>query len=76
MNELYHPRQLVIPPLLLISFVLSIIRIQAQVRCRAKRLRDKNGNDETVDCDDTGHDDGNKRLWYRIGQLVLHRKRR
>jgi hypothetical protein len=38
------------------------VRVQAHVGCWAHCLRNEHGDNETVDCNDTGHNNGDERL--------------
>lgn len=53
-------------PTLTRSFCANI-RVQTHCRCRVESSCDQDCNNETVDCDNTGHDDGNERLYSGFG---------
>jgi hypothetical protein len=45
---------------------LDNLRVQAHVSCWVHSLRNEHCDNQTVDCDDTGHDDGDEGLWIEI----------
>ena len=67
MNPLYilrqYPRPDQVWPILGWNMVYILVQTGVLVWWRLHLSCDKNGDDQAVNCDDTGHDDGNKRLF-------------
>jgi len=48
------------------------VRVQAHVSCWVHSLRNEHCDNQTVNCDNTGHDDGDEGLWIGIQLAAQH----